>query len=83
MSRLYFSLLIPLLLLSMNLQASPEEDFKLGTQAFKSGDNEAAVKYFESAMNQGMNTVSLHYNLASSYYKVGRYEEAKNKIKNS
>ena len=76
-----FSLIALLLFLSFNLQASPETDFELGVKAFKSGDNEVAVKYFESAMHQGMNTVSLHYNLASSYYKVGRYEDAKRLFK--
>lgn len=73
--------IILLLLISFDLYASPESDFELGVSAFKSGDNEAAIEYFESAMHQGMNTVSLHYNLASSYYKVGRYEDAKKLFK--
>ena len=58
------------------LLASAETDFELGVAAFKDGDNESAVTYFESAMNQGMDTVALRYNLASSYYKVGRYDDA-------
>ena len=77
MLKFSFSLIAFFFLLSFNSHASPETDFNLGVQAFKSGKNEAAVKYFESAMHQGMNTVSLHYNLASSYYKVARYEDAK------
>jgi len=77
MSKFYFSLISLLLLPSFNLHASPQTDFELGTQAYKSGANEVAVRYFESAMNQGMNTLALQFNLASSYYKVGRYEEAK------
>jgi hypothetical protein len=77
MSKYYINLIASLLMISLNLHASPETEFELGTRAFKSGDNESAITYFESAMNQGMNTVSLHYNLASSYYKVGRYEDAK------
>ncbi|MBT8448187.1 MAG: tetratricopeptide repeat protein, partial [Gammaproteobacteria bacterium] len=81
MSRFSFTLFTSLFLFSLNLQASPETDFELGTQAFKSGENETAVRYFESAMKQGMNSVSLQYNLASSYYKVGRYEDAKKLFK--
>jgi len=60
-----------------DLMASAETDFELGVDAFKSGDNESAVIYFEFAMQQGMDSVALRYNLASSYYKVGRYEDAK------
>ncbi len=66
------------LLFSAELIASPESDFRLGVEAFKAGDNAAAATYFESARDQGMNSVSLQYNLASSYYKLERYEEAKN-----
>jgi tetratricopeptide (TPR) repeat protein len=60
-----------------NLLASAETDFELGVKAFKAGENESAVTYFESAKKQGMDTIALRYNLASSYYKVGRYEDAK------
>jgi len=72
-----FSLIVFFSLLSFNLLASPDSDYELGVKAYKAGDNEAAARYFESAMNQGMNALSLQFNLASSYYKVGRYEEAK------
>lgn len=60
-----------------DVMATAETDYELGVEAFKSGDNESAVVYFEFALQQGMDTVALRYNLASSYYKVGRYEDAK------
>ncbi len=63
-----------ILLFSSELLATAESDFKLGVESFKAGDNAAAASYFESAMKQGMDSVSLQYNLASSYYKLGRYE---------
>ncbi|MBT8440615.1 MAG: outer membrane beta-barrel protein [Gammaproteobacteria bacterium] len=65
------------LLFSLELQATAETDYKLGVEAYKSGDNQAATEYFESARKQGMDTIALQYNLASSYYKLGRYEESR------
>ncbi|MGD2118456.1 MAG: tetratricopeptide repeat protein [Chromatiales bacterium] len=62
---------------SSMIYASAETDFEQGVKAFKAGDNSAAVDYFESAIRQGMDSVALHYNLASSYYKLGKYELAK------
>lgn len=70
-------LTVLILLFSSKLLASAESDYELGVQAYKAGDNTEAVKYFESALNQGMDTIALKYNLASSYYRAGRYEEAK------
>lgn len=68
-------------LFSSELLATAESDYQLGVESFLAGDNAAAVAYFESAMKQGMDSVSLQYNLASSYYKLGRYEESKKYFK--
>ena len=65
------------LLFSSDIRASAESDYDLGVEAYKAGDNGMAVMYFESARKQGMDTVALQYNLASSYYRVGRYNDAK------
>jgi hypothetical protein len=65
------------LLFSSELLASAGSDYRLGVEAYKAGDNTAAALYFESAMKQGMESVALQYNLASSYYRLGRYEESK------
>lgn len=66
-----------ILLFSTDILASAESDYEAGVVSYKAGDNGAAVMYFESALKQGMDSVSLKYNLASSYYRVGRYEDAK------
>jgi len=66
---------------SSELLATAASDYKLGVASYKAGENASAVTYFESALKQGMDSVSLKYNLASSYYKVGRYEDAKKYFK--
>ena len=62
---------------SSELHATAESDYALGVEAYKAGNNEAAVTYFESAKKQGMDSIALQYNLASSYYRAGKYKEAK------
>lgn len=70
-----------LLLCSSELMATAESDYELGVASYKAGDNGKAVMYFESAMKQGMDSVALQYNLASSYYRLGRYDDAKTYFK--
>ncbi len=70
-----------LLLCSSELMATAESDYELGVASYKAGDNGKAVMYFESAMKQGMDSVALQYNLASSYYRLGRYDDAKKYFK--
>ena len=77
----YYLLTALIFLFSSELLATAESDYQLGVESFKAGDNAAAAAYFESAMKQGMDSVSLQYNLASSYYKLGRYEESKKYFK--
>ena len=78
-SRYFFTALI--LIFSSELLATAASDYELGVASYKAGDNASAVTYFESALKQGMDSVSLKYNLASSYYKMGRYEDAKKHFK--
>ncbi|MGB5395607.1 MAG: tetratricopeptide repeat protein, partial [Gammaproteobacteria bacterium] len=78
-NRYFFTVFI--ILFSSGLLATAESDYELGVASYKAGDNAAAVTYFEAAMKQGMDSVALQYNLASSYYKVGRYEDAKHYFK--
>lgn len=70
-----------LLLCSSELMATAGSDYELGVASYKAGDNGKAVMYFESAMKQGMDSVALQYNLASSYYRLGRYDDAKTYFK--
>jgi len=74
-NKYFFTALV--FMFSSELLATAQSDYEKGLSSYKSGDNAAAVIYFESAMKQGMDSVSLKYNLASSYYKVGRYADAK------
>lgn len=74
-------LTVLLLLVTSDIYASAESDYEQGVEAYKAGDNGMAVMYFESARKQGMDSVALQYNLASSYYRVGRYEDAKKVFK--
>jgi len=59
------------------LAASMESDFAEGVKWFKQAQYTTAVKHFEAARSQGLESVALHYNLGSSYYKLGRYDQAK------
>ena len=78
-NKYFLSVLI--LLFSSQLLATAESDYKLGVESYTAGDNASAVAYFESALKQGMDSVALQYNLASSYYRVARYEDAKKYFK--
>ena len=79
MNKYFLSALI--LLFSSELLATADSDYALGVEAYKAGDNATAVTYFESAMKQGMDSIALQYNLASSYYRVGRLKDAKKTFK--
>ncbi len=58
-------------------QADSQDEFKKGAKSFTEGDYAAAVKAFKKAEVQGMKSSALYYNLASSYYKLGEYEMAR------
>jgi len=65
------------LLFSSLAMASADQDFKRGLELFRSADYAAAVTKFIAAEKQGLTSVSLYYNLGSSYYKLGEYDKAK------
>ena len=66
-----------LFIFSSSVFASAEVDFSKGVKYFKSGDYASAVVRFERAKKQGMNTLALHYNMASSYFKLAQYDKSK------
>jgi len=72
----FFSMML-LLLFSANVLASADADLEQGISLFKSGKYTQAVEKFESAKAQGLNTIALNYNLASSYFKLERYADAR------
>ncbi|MCK4710414.1 MAG: tetratricopeptide repeat protein, partial [Gammaproteobacteria bacterium] len=71
------SIFIWILLFTSAVFASAEKDFEQGISFFKAANYTSAVVKFESAKKQGLKTVSLYYNLASSYYKLGDFKNSK------
>ena len=61
--------------------ASAETDFNKGHELFKAGKYSLAAEKFESARKQGMKTVALYYNLASTYFKLEEYRGARHYFK--
>ncbi|MCP4078336.1 MAG: tetratricopeptide repeat protein [Gammaproteobacteria bacterium] len=72
-----YSFVTILLLFTSSAVASAETDFNQGVAFFRAGDYASAVLKFKAAAEQGINNVSLHYNLASSYYKLGNFQASK------
>jgi tetratricopeptide (TPR) repeat protein len=56
--------------------ATPAEDYRKGMQAFGSGQYPLALSHFIAARDGGMNSVTLNYNLGSTYFRLGRFDEA-------
>jgi tetratricopeptide (TPR) repeat protein len=58
-------------------KAAPEgaKEFAEGFAAFGRGDNEAAVKFFEAAVQKAPELPEVHVNLALAYLRVGRKTE--------
>lgn len=77
----FYSWVLLLVLIAQSAWASGEENFERGANSFQSGDYLSAIKHFEAARLQGLNSVALYYNLASSYYKQGDYLQAKRYFK--
>ena len=65
------------LLLGSAGTAIADDDWTAGKQAFASGDFESALVYFESARNAGRHGPAVHYNIAVSQHRTGRYGEAR------
>jgi hypothetical protein len=57
--------------------ADVAEDWASGQQAFAAGDFESALLYFEMARDAGQGGVAVHYNIAVSQFKLGRFEDAR------
>ena len=59
------------------ISATTTEDWDAGKQAFQGGDYASAVIFFEIARDAGLKGPAVHYNIAVSQYKLGRYSAAK------
>lgn len=69
--------LIMLVVFSLPGMAATQDSFQTGAESFNQGYYAAAVKAFKKAESQGMKSPALYYNLASSYYKLGEYDNAR------
>lgn len=65
-----------LLALAGTASASSEDDWATGQQAFDEGDYASALQFFEKARDAGLDGPAVHYNVAVSQFKLGRYESA-------
>ncbi len=63
--------------LSFTVFASATETFNDAARLFKQKNYSAAIKKFKMAEKQGIKSVALYYNLASSYYRTGQYDRAR------
>ncbi len=66
-----------ILLASMSLAAAADSSFDRGVAAFKQQQYQSAIALFEQARNEGNESAILSFNLASSYFKLDQYREAK------
>ena len=64
----------------MSLQAAETEagmeDFRAGVEAFEAGDLEASKQRFQSAVDAGLSSPSLFYNLGVVCYQLGDFVAA-------
>jgi tetratricopeptide (TPR) repeat protein len=67
---------LPLLALAGAAQAANTDDWEAGQQAFRERDYDSALFYFQSARDAGLDSPAVHYNIAVSQFKLGRFEEA-------
>jgi len=71
--------LVVLILFSQEVRAEnrPESSaFQAGITAFKQGNYEGALDFFQQAESLGFAKPSLYYNIGVCCYKLGRYQEA-------
>ncbi len=65
------------MLAGVSSQVFADTVFDRGVNAFKQQDYQNAVELFEQSRREGDDSVILNFNLASSYYKLDRFQEAK------
>ncbi len=60
----------------MRAAADGAQAAEQGVTAFRAGDYQAALQSFLDALQTGLDTPGLHYDLGATYYRLGRYAEA-------
>lgn len=56
--------------------AAVEDDWEAGKAAFAAGDYESALLFFRTAQDEGLDSPAVHYNMAVTQFRLGRYAEA-------
>lgn len=69
-------LLVFSLLCSTAVSANEESAYREGMEAFRSADFPRALEHFQQAEADGLSTVALSYNLGSTHYRLGNYDES-------
>jgi tetratricopeptide (TPR) repeat protein len=69
-------LVLPLLVVAASASVALADDWNSGQRAFEDGDYASALHYFEQARDAGIDGPAVHYNIAASQFKLGRYEDA-------
>lgn len=64
------------LILTFFLTASSIDDARKANEAFENGNYEQAAELYRQAIEEDPDNARLHFNLASTLYKLGRTEEA-------
>lgn len=72
LTALLMILIVPL----TSMAESAKQSFKKGIAAFKQTRFNDALNYFEKAQASGISGPYIQYNLGSTYYKLGKYEQA-------
>lgn len=73
--RIWFCIIV-LCLLALATQAAGSDPYAAAVAAFKRGEYQRALVLFQRAREAGRDSVALRYNLAATYYRLGRYEQA-------
>ncbi|MBI4428120.1 MAG: tetratricopeptide repeat protein [Ignavibacteriales bacterium] len=55
---------------------SPEELFSKGNESYRSGQFQAAVKEYESIINQGYSSSELYFNIGNAYFRLNKIAPA-------
>lgn len=74
------ALLLALALVPLPLhaqQATAEDAFEAGVEAFREGDYSRALDHFQNARRAGLDTPALHYNLGATHYRLEQHERAR------
>lgn len=69
-------LLACLLCFGLVTPAQAADDWNAGKKAFKDGDYESALVFFQAARDAGRTGPAILYNIAVTQYKIGRYSDA-------